>query len=195
MLLCGSVGNRSCTRTFLRHLEGLLKEKNVGTIWWDLGVKPLPIAVPEYYNQPENNPKVQVRKFVQAIRQADGFILASPLYHGSYSGVLKNALDNLPPDAFRHKPVSLVSHSSNARSCVTPCNDLRPIVRALSGYATQMQIGTTDFDYKDISGQLSLVNEKIKNRSKILVEELTNLSAILKTQQIIKSITIAPSNF
>ncbi|WP_375633527.1 MULTISPECIES: NADPH-dependent FMN reductase [unclassified Bartonella] len=38
--------------------------------------------------------------FVKTIADADDVILASPVYHGSYSGGLKNALDNLDYDAF-----------------------------------------------------------------------------------------------
>ncbi|WP_375694260.1 NADPH-dependent FMN reductase [Bartonella sp. AD24XZML] len=42
----------------------------------------------------------KVYTFVKTIADADDVILASPVYHGSYSGGLKNALDNLDYDAF-----------------------------------------------------------------------------------------------
>ncbi|WP_375612108.1 MULTISPECIES: NADPH-dependent FMN reductase [unclassified Bartonella] len=38
--------------------------------------------------------------FVKTIADANDVILASPVYHGSYSGGLKNALDNLEYNAF-----------------------------------------------------------------------------------------------
>ncbi|WP_375667310.1 NADPH-dependent FMN reductase [Bartonella sp. CL435QHHD] len=38
--------------------------------------------------------------FVKTIADANDVILASPVYHGSYSGELKNALDNLEYNAF-----------------------------------------------------------------------------------------------
>lgn len=136
LLLSGSVGKKSCTRTLLLHLKDLLDTKGVETIWWDLAENPLPIAVPEFHTRQNKHPDKIVRKFAKIIQEVDGFVLGSPLYHDSYSGVLKNALDNLPNEAFLRKPVGLVSHSSNIRSCVTPCNNLRPVVRSLGGYAT-----------------------------------------------------------
>ncbi len=164
----------------LCYLEELLIKEGVETIFWDLGTKPLPIAIPEFHNRPEANPNKQVSRFAKEIREADGIILGSPMYHGSYSGVLKNALDNLPSDAFYLKAVGLVSHSSNARSCVKPCNDLRPIVRSLRGYATHAHIGTTDYDYRFASPGIYLKNQKIKLRGKKQIVELLALTNALQ---------------
>lgn len=178
LVLSGSIGERSCTRTLLRHIETRLKLRGVETIWWDLREKPLPIAIPEYHKNQQNHPKHIVREFVSIVESADGFVLGSPLYHDSYSGVLKNALDNLPHEAFSHKPVGLASHSSNARSCVTPCNQLRPVIRSLAGYATQSQVGTTDEDYENSKGELSIQNPNILRRVDALIDELLKMSQI-----------------
>jgi len=182
MLLSGSIGKKSCTRTLLRYLEGLLRRREIGTVFWDMGSRPLPIAIPEYYRRHTEHPDEIVKEFVQAVGQADGFMLGSPLYHDSFSGVLKNALDNLPSEAFLGKPVGLVSHSSNIRSCVTPCNNLRPVVRSLNGYAAQLQIGTTDEDYKELNGKLVVSNPKIKVRCRALVEEVISLSQLFNQE-------------
>ena len=135
VLLSGSIGKWSCTRTLLRYVESSLAARGVETVFWDLRAKPLPIAVPEYHTSQNKHPDKTVREFVRTIKQSDGYVLASPLYHDSYSGVLKNALDTLPNEAFLRKPVGLVSHSSYVRSCIVPCNHLRPVVRSLGGYA------------------------------------------------------------
>lgn len=176
LILSGSIGMRSCTRTLLLYIDTILKEHAIETVWWDLGEHPLPIALPEYHQNQKNHPDRTAREFAAAVEHADGFVLGSPLYHDSFSGVLKNALDILPEKAFSYKPVGLVSHSSNIRSCVTPCNQLRPVVRSLAGYATQLQIGTTDADYKEKDNQLMLVNEDVKKRVEALVKEIVLLS-------------------
>lgn len=180
LLISGSVGIQSCTRTFLQYLQELLQASGVETVLWDLGETPLPIAVPEYHNRQAKHPELAVRQFNKIVQEVDGFILGSPMYHGSYSGVLKNALDNLPPQGFMQKPVGLVSHSSNVRSCVVPCDNLRPVVRSLSGYSTQMQIGTTDADYKVDGKIMTLRSAKIKGRAKELINELIDLSTLMK---------------
>lgn len=180
LILSGSIGKQSCTRTLLKHINKRLQAQDIETVWWDLGEKPLPIAVPEYHTNQENHPDLIVREFAVAVKNADGFILGSPLYHDSYSGVLKNALDTLPNKAFSHKPVGLVSHSSNVRSCVTPCNQLRPVIRSLAGYATQLQVGTTSRDYKESKGKLVLHDAGVLERIDRLVGELLTMAQLVK---------------
>lgn len=45
---------------------------------------------------PQDQIPANIRQWREIISSATGVILASPEYHGSYSGVLKNALDLLP---------------------------------------------------------------------------------------------------
>lgn len=181
LILSGSVGKRSCTRTLLRHAQKCLEVKHVNTVWWDLGEKPLPIAVPEYHKNQKRHPNYFVREFTDAVKHADGFVLGSPLYHDSYSGVLKNALDTLPSKVFARKPVALVSHSSNARSCVAPCNQLRPVIRSLAGYATHHQVGTTDEDYHKTSRSIAVENPDVICRVDELIDELLAMSQLSHT--------------
>jgi chromate reductase len=56
-----------------------------------------------------------VTKFADAIRSADGVIIASPEYNWTIPGTLKNALDwvsRLKEQPFRNKPVALQSASA-----------------------------------------------------------------------------------
>jgi chromate reductase len=60
-----------------------------------------------------------VRRLKEAIRGADALLIATPEYNGSYSGVLKNALDwaSRPPQgsALRNKPVAMIGASPSCR--------------------------------------------------------------------------------
>ncbi|MGM0935505.1 MAG: NADPH-dependent FMN reductase [Pseudomonadota bacterium] len=47
----------------------------------------------------------QIQAFIQRVKQADGIIIASPVYQSSYSGVLKSVIDLLPQGAFANKTV------------------------------------------------------------------------------------------
>ncbi|MBW8824869.1 MAG: NAD(P)H-dependent oxidoreductase [Acidobacteria bacterium] len=56
-----------------------------------------------------------VKRWNQTIAEGDAFIFITPEYNHSFSGVLKNAIDNVWASfAFRNKPVGMVSYSSGA---------------------------------------------------------------------------------
>ncbi|MFX8512312.1 NAD(P)H-dependent oxidoreductase, partial [Acinetobacter baumannii] len=47
------------------------------------------------FNPQEDSASPERDALVEAVRRADGLIIASPGYHGSISGLVKNALDSL----------------------------------------------------------------------------------------------------
>ncbi len=74
-----------------------------------------------------------------AVKQADGLILATPEYHGSVSGVIKNALDLMSFDELSGKVAGLISvlggqPNSNA------LNELRLIMRWVHAWVIPEQI-------------------------------------------------------
>lgn len=79
---------------------------------------------------------------IEAIRAADGVIVASPGYHGSISGVIKNALDTLEftsKDAAPYlsgKPVGTVITAEGGQAGGTTLMALRAIIHALRGWPT-----------------------------------------------------------
>jgi azobenzene reductase len=172
LLLCGSIAQKSHTHALLVYLEELFKERNFETNFWDLKMKPLPIAIPEFHKDPTIHPDKAVRDFVQAIEEADIIILGSPLYHGSYSGVLKNALDNLRQDPFRNKWIGLVGNASNLRADHVQFSHLRQVSNTLVGYTAQTQIGTCSEDYSETETTYILTDDGIKERCARLVKEL-----------------------
>ncbi len=70
---------------------------------------------------------------------------SSPVYHNSYSGVLKNTLDHLDIPHFRNKAVGLVSHGGDGST--QPVDHLRVVVRGLNGIATPTNVCTRKDDY------------------------------------------------
>lgn len=83
------------------------------------------------------------REFVAAVRGASALIIASPGYHGSISGVVKNALDLLEEtarDASRpylaDMPVGLIATAHGWQATGSTIAALRSIVHALRGWPT-----------------------------------------------------------
>ncbi|MDR6788279.1 FMN reductase [Sphingomonas sp. BE138] len=82
------------------------------------------------------------RAFVDAVRQASAVIISSPGYHGSISGVVKNALDLLeetardPRPYLADMPVGLIATAYGWQATGSTIAALRSIVHALRGWPT-----------------------------------------------------------
>lgn len=80
--------------------------------------------------------------FVAAVREASGIILASPGYHGSVSGLVKNAIDLIeetardPRPYLDDLPVGLIATAYGWQATGSTVAALRSIVHALRGWPT-----------------------------------------------------------
>src|SRR6266700_812621 len=124
LLLSASLRHPSHTYTNLKYLECLLRKRRVSTHLWDLFSDPLPIHNPEFHRNPHANKFEVVRRLAHLADLADAFVWGTPVYHDSFSGILKNALDNLNTHQFHHKPVALI-RNRGMRSGGEHCGQLR----------------------------------------------------------------------
>lgn len=79
----------------------------------DLADYPMPFfdeAISPQYN-PARTPGDAVKRWLDKLAEADGYVLVTPEYNRSYPAVLKNALDYVDFQLAR-KPVALVAHGS-----------------------------------------------------------------------------------
>lgn len=183
LIICGSTRTPSHTRTGLKEIERLLLTKeSVKTYFWDLRDKVLPIANPAYHKKPQENPDEKVRRLVELASEADAFMLGTPVYHNSYSGVLKNALDHLTIQQFIGKSVGLLAHGDE-RTVIQACDHLRIVVRGLSGIAIPIQVATIDTDFKEIGNNYQLDNAEIPHRLGLMVDQLLFFTDRLRTKE------------
>ncbi|WP_448659835.1 NADPH-dependent FMN reductase [Sphingomonas sp. CJ99] len=84
--------------------------------------------------------------FVDTIRSADGLVIGSPGYHGTLSGLVKNALDHVEltrGDArvyFDGLPVGIIATAAGWQAAVSTMQTLRTVVHALRGWPTPMGV-------------------------------------------------------
>ena len=86
----------------------------------------------------------EVRKLVAAIRGAHGLIIASPGYHGSISGLVKNAIDYIEETSKDSRvyldglPVGLIVTAYGWQATGSTLATMRSIVHALRGWPTPL---------------------------------------------------------
>lgn len=80
-----------------------------------------------------------VRQFRQAAREANGFLFATPVYHDSLSGVLKNAIDHLYLE-LADKPAGIISIAGGRAGAALALEHLRTILRETQTWVLPRQV-------------------------------------------------------
>jgi NAD(P)H-dependent FMN reductase len=84
-----------------------------------------------------------VRRLLGELGRADGVVLVSPTYHGTVSGLLKNALDFVndmdgPRAYLDGRPIGCVAVGAGAQGAVSTLGTLRTISHAVRGWPTPL---------------------------------------------------------
>jgi len=174
LLIDGSPAPKSHTSALLAHLEELCKEKGLATERITLKDWQLPYNDPALHDHPWDHPDEKVRSFVQKVADANIVVLGSPLYHGTFSGLLKAALDHLSGDALEGKKVLPVGNASGLRTSIQAAQQLVIIPRTMGGIVHPRVIGTAKPDYTEEADRYVLTAPDMLQRCQEIVNELTN---------------------
>jgi FMN reductase len=99
------------------------------------------------YNPEEPSRSPEAKRLVELVRESDGIILGSPGYHGSISGLVKNAIDyteDLRDDKRIYldgRAVGCIACGAGWQSIGSTLATLRSIVHALRGWPTPLGVG------------------------------------------------------
>ncbi|WP_307805364.1 NADPH-dependent FMN reductase [Streptomyces spirodelae] len=86
-----------------------------------------------------------IREFLGELDRADGVVLISPTYHGTLSGLLKNALDYTndlgePRPFLDGRTIGCVAVGAGTQGAVSTLGTLRDIAHALRGWPTPLGV-------------------------------------------------------
>lgn len=138
--ICGSLRQGSYTRMALVVALRGAAEAGAQTQLIDLREYKLPFCDGGDGDSPD------AKKLRQQVSAAQGIILATPEYHGGYSGVLKNALDLMGFDEFEGKMLGLVGISGGAMGAAGALNTLRSVGRAVHAWVVPEQTAVPHAD-------------------------------------------------
>src|SRR5215472_11036213 len=117
LVIPGSTRTGSMNRKLAQETVAALEAAGAEAVLADLRDYPLPLYDGDL--EEEQGRPAEALKLKDLARRADGFVIASPEYNGSYPAVLKNAIDWIsrpdpgegPLAVFRGKPAAILSAS------------------------------------------------------------------------------------
>ncbi len=144
------------------------------TCHWSMDDKPLPLV-----GAPGSWESEVVKEFQGMVKEADAFLLTSPEYHGSFSGVMKNQLDWIYGDFVKGK-VSAVMSTLGGVSNSNTLNHLRLVMRQLHVHCISAQICVPKVkDAFDDEGHL--VDEDLSERLETVASNLVTMAVRLSS--------------
>ena len=177
--IAGSMREQSYSTCGLKMVLEETKKYNAESYMLEVRKINLPLYDPSEItsdNSSSNNNNV-LERITTTLRWADVFVLASPDYHGSMSGGMKNFLDYFWED-FAGKTFGYIvaSHEKG----LTVADQMRTAIRQCYGWSMPYNIsvnGEKDFDSKG-----NLINSALSKRIKMLARDLVTYGTLIRRQ-------------
>jgi len=111
------------------------------------------------------------REALKAVEQCDALLVATPVYKGSYAGILKHFFDFLDPLVLVDRPVLLMATGGGYRHALVVEHQLRPLFGFFSARTIAHGVYAADSDFQD--GKL--VDENVGRRLASAVDQLVSM--------------------
>ena len=170
--ICGSLNPDSATRrALILALEGA-RRAGAQTQLLDLRLFHLPFAESGF----AVSDFPDVARFNQMMRESDGLIWATPEYHGSFSGTLKNALDLGSFAEYEGKMIALLGTAAGQIGAINALSHLRTVGRQLHAWVLPHQVSVARA-YAAFDSEGRLTDEKLAASVEKLGAEVTEWAA------------------
>jgi FMN reductase len=134
-----------------------------------------------FYRMPNGRRGAQIQDYLAELATADGIVLISPVYHGTVSGLLKNALDyvnDLADDRrpfLEGRPVGCVALAEGDQGAASTIATLRTITHALRGWPTPLGV-TLSRDLAALRPDGEPVQAQTRRRLGIMLDQVLSLA-------------------
>ena len=177
--LCGSLRKGSYTLEALKLALSGAEEMNVETLLIDLNDYQLGFCDGR---KDHSTYSKGTQLLLNEIKTSQGIIIGTPEYHGSFSGVLKNALDFMSFNEFEGKMIGLIGVSGGSMGAASAINSLRFIGRALHAWVIPHQVIIPNaWKYFDANGKLN--DSELSEKIKLVGKEVAKFSILHNSEQ------------
>ena len=121
---------------------------------------------PEQYND-------DTAAIIESVRAADGLIVASPVYRGSFTGALKNLLDHLPLESLATKPIGIVAMGATPHHFLGVDWHLRDVLAWFGALVVPTSVYLVSADF---------VNGELSDNAKLDLKDLAD--AVVKLKEV-----------
>ncbi|HYK73080.1 MAG TPA: NADPH-dependent FMN reductase [Pseudoneobacillus sp.] len=118
---------------------------------------------------------------MEKVASADFYIIGTPIFQGSITGVLKNLFDLMNPLTLRHKVMGFVANGGTYQHYLAIENQLKPIAGYFRAYVAPSYVyAHTDH----FNQQNELVDPEVLERISHLAEEVVLMQKALKNHHV-----------
>jgi NAD(P)H-dependent FMN reductase len=171
LMLVGSLRADSWTARLTEAAATLLPSDAEARVYDGLGELP-------HYDQDldTDQPPAAVTAFRDAVRRADGLVVATPEYNGSMPGVLKNAIDwaSRPRGAssLEGTPVAVISVSPSPRGAQWAREEAEKVLRVAGAVPLDESVGIPSVHAAVVDGELA--DEDVERALRDLMQALVS---------------------
>ena len=169
--IIGSLGERSLTRTAVLYVLDQARDQGASTDVIDLQEIDLPMF------NPDTDTQATYLNLLEKVNAAQGYVLGTPDYHGSFSGALKNILDHFWKE-FAGKLFGTVCTSYEKGLTVT--DHLRTVIRQCYGWSLPYGVCVSPVDSDDDSAVIT--NPAVSKRLHMLASDMVRYTPLLYGQ-------------
>ena len=162
--ISSSMRESSFSATGLKITLEKIKDMGVEVEFLDLRT----VNLPMFYSSDNDENKTIISKVTDKVKNSDAFILATPDYHGSMSGSMKNFLDYYWSE-FAGKLFGYICASHEKG--LTAMDQMRTAVRQCYGWS--MPYGVSINGEEDFDGNRNIINENLEARINMLARDIT----------------------
>ena len=167
-IIVGSIREGRHTHKIAYYLHQLLENTpDIEPHLLDLAKFDLPLLRDRWEKQ---NPQPDIlRAFSDHLREADAMLFVSPEYHGSYSGVFKNAVDHYWKE-FERKPIGVICTGSGPMGGINASTQLQLLILAVGAYPSPKKLLIPHVN-KAFDEDNYPLSDKLQKQTRIFLDE------------------------